>query len=243
MNETLEVYLNLDLENEDTNEELIRRIDELLLSAGMKYSGISNMYLPVDWKNRDTAMFRAERLLKNADWLQDTLSHIAVGTLTNACSIAEIRTDMMSNPSQEKIWYYEQYYQKTKKLPHAIVVDEDRRLRDGYISYLLAKKYHVYADICEMVSGQPLRKIIIGSHVKFSDGKWRKKSRKRYIWSYMLKAPVIPGDILMVNTKTGKAFICVNKIEYAAGKFCSKYKKVRKHLNIRMEEEDTNYEK
>lgn len=101
----------------------------------------------------------------------------------------------------------------------------------------------IYEDICEMVSGQPLRKIIIGSHVKFSDGKWRKKSRKRYIWSYMLKAPVVPGDILMVNTKTGKAFICVNKIEYAAGKFCSKYKKVRKHLNIRMEEEDTNYEK
>lgn len=243
MNETLEVYLNLDLENEDTNEELIRRIDELLLSAGMKYSGIANMYLPADWKNRDTAVFCAEKLLKNAEWLKDILSHIAVGTLTNACSIAEIRTDMMSNPSQEKIWYYEQYYQKTKKLHHAIVVDEDRQLRDGYISYLLAKKYHVHADICEMVSGQPLRKVVIGSHVKFSDGKWRKTSRKRYIWSYTLKAPVVPGDILMVNTKNGKAFICVDKIDYAAGKFCSKYRKVRKHLNIHMEEEKTNYEK
>ena len=157
--------------------------------------------------------------------------------------MAEIRTDMMSNPSREKRWYYDEYYQKTRKMPHAIVVDEDGQLRDEYISYLLAKKYHVHTDICEMVSGQPLRKVVIGSHIKFSDGKWRKTSRKRYIWSYTLKAPVVPGDILMVNTKNGKAFICVDKIEYAAGKFCSKYRKVRKHLNIRMEEEDTNYEK
>lgn len=140
----------------------------------------------------------------------------SVGTLTSACSIKEI---------------------------HAIVVDEDKQLTDGYISYLLAKKYNVHADVYERVAEQPLRKIVRGFHVKFSDGKWRKKSRKRYIWIYTLKAPVVPGDILMVNTKTGKDFICVDKIEYVAGKFCSKYKKVRKHLHIRMEEEDTNYEK
>ena len=140
MNETLEVYLNLDMENEQENEELLRRIDELLLSAGMKHSGIANMYLPVERKNRDTAVFCGQKLLKNADWLKGILSYISVGTLTNVCSIEEILTDMMSNPSQEKIWYYEQYYQKTKRLPHAIVVDEDRQLRDGHISYLLAKK-------------------------------------------------------------------------------------------------------
>lgn len=183
MNEILEMYLNLDMKNEQEKEELLRRID----------------------------------------------------TLTNACSMDEIRTDRMSDPSPEKIWYYEQYYQKTKKLPHGIVVDENRQLRDGYISYLLAKKYNIRADICEMVSGQPLRKIVGGMHVKFSDGKWRKTGRKRYIWIYTLKSPVVPGDILMVNTKKGKAFICVDKIDYAAGKFCSKYKKVRKHLNTHLE--------
>ena len=191
MNEILEMYLNLDMKNEQEKEELLRRID----------------------------------------------------TLTNACSMDEIRTDRMSDPSPEKIWYYEQYYQKTKKLPHGIVVDENRQLRDGYISYLLAKKYNIRADICEMVSGQPLRKIVGGMHVKFSDVKWRKTGRKRYIWIYTLKSPVVPGDILMVNTKKGKAFICVDKIDYAAGKFCSKYKKVRKHLNTHLEKEGTSYEK
>ena len=48
MNESLYVYLNLDTEKEQESEELIRRMDQLLLTAGMKYSGISNMYIPVD---------------------------------------------------------------------------------------------------------------------------------------------------------------------------------------------------
>lgn len=82
MNETLEVYLNLDMENEQENEELIRKIDELLLSTGMKYSGIANMYLPVDRKNRDIAVFCAEKLLKNTDWLKNILSHSAA----NGCN-------------------------------------------------------------------------------------------------------------------------------------------------------------
>ena len=30
----------------------------------------------------------------------------SVGTLTSACSIKEIRTELMSDPSPEKIWYY-----------------------------------------------------------------------------------------------------------------------------------------
>ena len=147
MNEALAVYLNLNLENVVENEKFIRRIDELLLTVGMKYSGIMNLYTSVDKQKRDQTVFRAEELLKNTDWLKDVLTHILVGTITNACSLEEIQTDMMSNPSPEKLWYYEEYYQKTKQLSHAIVVDENKQLRDGYISYLLAKKYDAKAEI------------------------------------------------------------------------------------------------
>lgn len=245
MNDSLSVFLNLDIEKQDENEALIRRIDELLLTVGMKYSGFFNMYFPVDKKKRDEAVFQAEELLRNTDWLKDILAYTLVGTLTNACPIEEIRTDAMSNPSPEKLWYYEQYYQKTNQLPHAIVVDEDKQLRDGYISYLLAKKYGENADVYEMISAQPLRKIVKGMHVEFSDGKWRKKSDRRYIWIYTLKEPVVPGDILLVNTRKGADFVCVDRVDYAAGNgFCSKYKRVRKHMNMHMEEgESTNYEK
>ena len=245
MNESLAVYLNLDVENVVENEELIKKIDELLLTVGLKYSGVMNMYVPVDGQKRDQVIFKAEKLLRNTEWLKDILDFTLVGTVTRACSMEEIKTDMMLNPSPEKLWYYEQYYQRTRQLPHAIVVDENRQLRDGYISYLLAKKYDVQADVCKMVSGQPLRKIVKGMHVVFSNGKWRQKSNKRYIWIYTLKKPVVPGDILLVNTKRGKACICVDRIEYVAGQgFCSKYNTVKKHMNMRMEEgEDTNHGK
>src|SRR5699024_2600633 len=140
-NDALSVYLNLNVEKKMENEMLIRRIDKLLLTVGMKYSGIMNMYIPVDVKKRDQAVFRAQELLRKTDWLKGILAYTLIGTMTNACPIEEIRTDRMCNPSPEKLWYYEEYYQKSKKLPHAIVVDEDKQLRDGYISYLLAKKY------------------------------------------------------------------------------------------------------
>lgn len=245
MNEVLAVYLNLDLENIVENEKFIRRIDELLLTVGMKYSGIMNLYTSVDKQKRDQTVFRAEELLKNTDWLKDILTHISVGTITNASPLDEIQTDMMSNPSPEKSWYYEEYYQKTKQLPHAIVIDENKQLRDGYISYLLAKKYDAQADVCEMVSGQPLQKSVKGRHMVFSNGKWRQKSNKRYTWVYALKNPVVPGDILLVNTRRGRANICVDRIEYVAGQgFCSRYNTVKKHMNVRMEEgEDTNHGK
>lgn len=244
MNESLSVYLDLDVEKWGQNEVLIRRIDRLLLTVGMKYAGFLNMYIPVEKQKRDQIVFRAEELLRETDWLKDVLAFTLVGTCTNVCPIGEIRTDGMSHPSPEKLWYYEQYYQKTKRLPHAVVVDEEKQLRDGYISYLLAKKYDAHVDICGMVSGQPLKKIVKGEHVRFSDGKWRRKSDAWYIWIYELKEPVVPGDILLVNTKTGADFICLERIEYAAGHaFCSKYKTVRKHMKMHMEEEDTQHER
>lgn len=214
----------------------------MLLTVGMKYSGIMNLYTSIDEKKRDQTVFRAEELLKNTDWLKGILTCTLRGTITNACPIEEIQTDLMSHPFPEKLWYYEQYYQKTKQLPHAIVVDENKQLRDGYISYLLAKKYAVRADVYKMVSGEPLRKIVKGRHVVFSNGKWKKKSNKRYIWIYSLKKPIVLGDILLVNTKKGRAYICVDRIEYTAGKgFCSRYNTVKKHMNMRMEEgDDTN---
>ena len=245
MNESLSVYLNLDMGNESRNEELIERIDELLLTAGLKYSGIRNIYVPVDRQTRDQAVFRAEKLLRTTDWLKDILACTLIGTWTNACPLEKIQTDAMSEPSPEKLRYYEQYFEKTHELPHAIVVDENRQRRDGYVSYLLAKKCGVSAEVCEMVSGQPLRKIVKGRHVKFSDGKWRRTNDKQYTWIYTLKAPVVPGDILLVDTNVGTAFISVDRIDYIAGyEFCSMHKTVRRHMNAHMEEgEGTGHEK
>lgn len=92
MNEALAVYLDLDVKNVAENEVLIRKIDELLLTVGMKYSGIMNLYTSLDEQKRDQTVFRAEELLRNTDWLKNILSHISIGTITNACPLDEIQT-------------------------------------------------------------------------------------------------------------------------------------------------------
>ena len=86
MNDTLSIYLNLDAEKKRENEMLIRRIDELLLTVGMKYSGIMNMYIPEDMKKRDQTVFQAEQLLRDTDWLKGILAYTLVGTRTDAMS-------------------------------------------------------------------------------------------------------------------------------------------------------------
>ncbi len=47
MNDGLCVFLHLDEKQPEENEKLIERIDELLLTVGMKYCGVGNMYIPV----------------------------------------------------------------------------------------------------------------------------------------------------------------------------------------------------
>ena len=48
LNEGMAVFLNIDPEKPRESEELIRRIDRLLLKHGIRYSGIRNLYSPID---------------------------------------------------------------------------------------------------------------------------------------------------------------------------------------------------
>lgn len=236
MNEGLSVFLHIDPDKPEENENLIRKIDRLLLGVGMKYSGFCNMYIPEDSKNRDRAVFEAHKALREVKWLKGILAYTLVANLTNACSLDKILTDHMSDPSPEKLRYYEQYYQSCGELAHSIVVDENKQLRDGYISYILALKYGICPNIYASFSDQPLRKTVIGRHVKFSGNKWKVSNDKRYRWIYTLKNPVVPGDVLQVQTKKGLSFICVDNIDYVTGEeFCAEYKCVKRHTDMCLE--------
>ena len=139
MNESLSVYLNLDMGNESRNEELIERIDELLLTAGLKYSGIRNIYVPVDRQTRDQAVFRAEKLLRTTDWLKDILACTLIGTWTNACPLEKIQTDAMSEPSPEKLRFCE----NARPAP-----------RDGGV-----REQPAHRRLCLIPSGQKVRRV------------------------------------------------------------------------------------
>lgn len=231
MNEGLTIFLNLDEEDLDENEVLIGRIDELLQKCGMVYTGVRNIYKPIEVKDRDRAVFEACRALNAASWLKGKLAYIPILNQIDVCSMEKIRLDQMTEPSAAKLEYYEKYYQKSHTLAHGIVIDECGQLRDGYTSYIIAKKYGIRPDIYEAFAKQPLRKIVKGQHILRDGDTWKVKNDKIYIWNYTLKSPVVPGDILKVQTKKGQKFICVRKIEYVTGKeFCREHRNVIKHM-------------
>lgn len=231
MNEGMAVFLNIDPRKPKESEDLIRRIDRLLLEHGIKYTGIRNLYSPLDYRKRDHEIYTACRVLRETPWLKDRLAYISVLHQTNVCSLEQIRLDHMSEPSPGKMRYYEDFYQDTHLLAHGIVVDEDRQLRDGYISYILAKKYGLQPDIYEAFAHEPLRKMVRGRHVAPVGDTWRIKTEKIYSWGYNLRRAVVPGDILEVRTKKGSDFICVDRIDYETGQeFCQEHSEVKRHL-------------
>lgn len=231
MNEGLAVFLNMDAGRITENEAFIKRIDELLLKSGIKYSGFSNIYMPIEAKGRDDAVYLACRVLRETDWLKGRLADVSIINKVDVCRMDRIGFEKMAEPSAEKLAYYEKYYQKSHTLAHGIVVDEYGQMRDGYTTYIIASRYGLQPDIYEALTGQPLRKIVRGQHV-FRDGNiWKVKSNKIYTWNYSLKNPVVPGDILAVRTQKGREFMCVREIHYITGKeFCREHREVTGHM-------------
>ena len=235
MNEGMTIFLNMDERKTDENEALIKRIDELLLNFGIEYTGVRNLYRPIEQANRDQAIFSACRALRDTAWLKDILAYTPIMNRTDTCPMTQIRLDHMSEPAAAKLKYYEEYYQESHTLAHGIVVDESGQLRDGYTSYIIAKKYGIRPDIYEAFAEQPLKKVVRGRHVVWDKETWKIKSDRYYTWNYTLRDPVVCGDILKVRTKKGQAFIRVDKIDYVTGKgFCEEYRNVIKHMKKRL---------
>lgn len=239
MNEAMTIYLNINRWETAENEALIRRIDEFLLDYGIRYTGASNIYMPIEKADRDHAVYAACRALREADWLKDKLAYVPIMHMLDRCSMEQIRVDNMKKPSDAKVRYYEEYYQESGTLAHDIVVDEHRRLRDGYISYLLAGKYGIHVSIYEAFAEQPLKKVVSGSRVVGEKGAWKIEGDESDTWNYPLRAPVVPGDILEAETEEGPVPICVNRINYVTGKeFCEEYKNIIKHRKERFKIQD-----
>lgn len=47
----------------------------------------------------------------------------------------------MTEPRHEKYEYYKDYYKETGCVPYDILIDENNRIVDGYISLLVTNKY------------------------------------------------------------------------------------------------------
>lgn len=210
-------------------EKEIQYLDKLVELHGWKYSGYANVYIPIVRETREETVGKVIDAIASDERLKKYSPRIMKATLTNACNLEEIEAQHMAKPGNVKYSRYEKYYLENKELAHGIIVDENKKLRDGYISYLLAKKYGCKVDVIEVPKGSSISKLVLGHHVEYDKEQkvYVTKTNKRYAWIYNLKEAVVLGDILFVNTSKGHAYIQVDKITNIAGKA-----EMRKHKKV-----------
>ena len=237
MNDMIFVYLNYNLDDEGERvsvEEDIKYMDTLIEKQGWKYSGVANMYIPVERDTREETITGVLEVIASDERLRKYSPKVISGMQTNSCTLGEIDIQHMTEPSTVKYNRYEEFYLENNELAHGIIVDENRKIRDGYIAYLLSEKYGCKVDITEVPKGSPIAKLVIGHHVKYDKEQkmYVMKSDKRYAWVYTIREAVVPGDVLLVRTSKGYAYMQVDKITNIAGKkTIKKHKKVKRNIS------------
>lgn len=223
MNDMINVFFDYDADSWQERLEIekeIQYLDTLVEKHGWKYSGVANAYIPIVRETREETVGKVIEAIMFDERLKKLFPKIMNATLTNACNLEEIELQHMKKPRDVKYSRYERYYLENRELTHGIIVDEYKKIRDGYISYLLAKKYGCKVDIIEVPKQSAISKLVIGHHVEYSkeQNTYIAKTGRRYAWIYNLKEGVVLGDILLVQTSKGHAYMQVEKITNIAGK-------------------------
>ena len=238
------VYLDYNSDDEEERvcvEEDIKYIDTLIEKQGWKYSGVANMYIPMERDTREETIIGVLEAIDSDERLRKYKPKVISGMQTNSCSLKEIDIRHMTEPSVVKYNRYEKYYLENTELSHGIIVDENRKIRDGYIAYLLSEKYGCNVDITEVPKGSSIAKLVIGHHVEYDAEQktYVMRNDKRYAWVYTIREAVVPGDILLVRTSKGNAYMQVEKIINIAGKkTIRRHKKVKRNITAENEKEN-----
>lgn len=154
--------------------------------------------------------------------------------LTSILNLDKINISGMSAPKPERLKYYEDYYLAEGRFATAVIVDECWNIRSGYMTYLLAKKYSVRPPIFEVRASIPLRKVVRGRYVRYPAWECKATGRRQETRLYTLKEPVVPGDIIRVETGSGASNMQVEAVEYIADdESCSDMRKTLRHLRKR----------
>ena len=244
MHDMIFVYLDYNSDDEEERvcvEEDIKYMDTLIEKQGWKYSGVANMYIPMERDTREETITGVLEAIGSDERLRKYKPKVISGMQTNSCSLKEIDIRHMTEPSAIKYNRYEKYYLENTELSHGIIVDENSKIRDGYIAYLLSEKYGCNVDIMEVPKGSPIAKLVIGHHVEYDTEQktYVTKTGKRYAWIYTIHEAVVPGDILLVKASKGYAYMQVEKITNIAGKKTIKrHKKVKRNITAENEKEN-----
>ena len=211
-------------------EQIPEEIDKIVEPYHVKWC-FRNIYVVEKGYDEDLAISGAVKALKSTKWLKKGLS-VFIGQRTRKLKLSAINVNAMTAPKIEKMEYYRNYF-KDKVLsedeltyPNPIVVDEKNNLLDGYTSYLLMKEGGLEAAQCLLADpGTILKKYVCGVHMLDKNGS---TAKKWYTWAYPHKEPVVPGDVLVVNTRLGKKLIKVTCVDVGTAGYVDRLKKVRR---------------
>lgn len=224
MNDILYLYFDFDPKDQkaiDAIEKLLPDVDALLKEKGWEYTRFQNMYRPVEGTDPDDTFDNAMKAIEDADWLKQYKPFFKVGTLTNACGLEQIIIQGEEPLDEEKLRRYRDYYEKTKHYAHGIIVDENHVLKDGYMTYLIAKEERYRPDIMLVRRGQRFRKVVVGKYIGGDE--------QRHGWYYDRSPAVVPGDVIPVPEDDGVKQMLMERGFYVAGKHdCEKYKAIPK---------------
>ncbi len=229
MNETLSILLSFDPDKQGMRN-IIGKMNKLIENEGWVYTGLLNLYKPLDPLNRDETIYQVISVLENTDWLKPYKPRAHAVHKQAAIPLQDIDTSNMELPCEDKWKRYEDYFHLSNSLPHGIIIDENGKIRKGYISYLLALKYSVEAEVFSSWSFQPVMKAVRGVCLRPKGLPRFRTDKKADTWIYDLGDPVVPGDILLARTDDGFSRIKVSRIDYITGNTaCTMYRKVMKN--------------
>lgn len=120
-----------------------------------------------------------------------------------------------SHPSEAKVIFYKEQYEKTHKQSKLIVLDKNNVLVDGYIQYLILRANGV--DEAQYITKGTKLNSYRNRMTTYVYGKHLNSSNKEYIWRVpdswcKFKKDIKVGDMIFCNTRIGVAPVIITKI-------------------------------
>lgn len=226
---TLTVAIDMNKVSEHTLEEVPGIIDKVLEPHHLKWC-FNNIYMVEHGCDEDLAIHNAIKDLKAITWAKNALIWV-VGYGIEELQLEKIDISNMAMPNPQKLSYYRKYMEEgesvTECLKHLcpIVIDRDNKLVDGYITYLIMKEHGIEKATCLIVEkDNSMKKYVSGIHLPENN----RSTKKEYRWKCSIDEPVVPGDILIANTRYGEKLIRVTHVGVATSGYVGTLKSIKR---------------
>lgn len=230
---TLTVAVDRNKVSEYTLEEVPEVIDKILEPHHLKWC-FNNIYMVEHGYDEDLAIHNAIQDLKAMAWAKNALIWV-VGYGIEELQLEKIDISNMTMPNPQKMSYYRQYVEGgesvAERLKHLcpIVIDRENKLVDGYTTYLFMKEQGIEKATCLIVEKENnVKKYVSGIHLPENN----RSTKKEYRWKCSIDEPVVPGNILVANTRYGEKLIKVTRVGVATSGYVDTLKSIKRKAGI-----------